>query len=51
VENGEFYRTYSLDYHSGERYPYLEREIAKTDLLGAIIKPTGASPSNSENKK
>jgi len=23
--NGEFFKTYSVNYHGGERYPYLER--------------------------
>jgi len=37
--NGEFYRTYSTDYHGGERYPYLERESAVPEILGRIIAP------------
>ena len=38
LENGEFIRTYSLDYHDGEKYPRLERIPGKEDLLSAILK-------------
>ena len=39
VEDNEFYKTYALDYHDGLRYPHLERDAAKADILGEIIKP------------
>jgi predicted metalloprotease with PDZ domain len=40
IENGDFFKTYQLDYKGGERYPRLERDTAvKTDLIGEIIKP------------
>jgi predicted metalloprotease with PDZ domain len=39
LENSQFYRTYSLDYHEGERYPHLERDASKPDLLEQILKP------------
>jgi predicted metalloprotease with PDZ domain len=39
VENGSFQQTYKLDYRGGERYPHLERDAAKPDLLSEIIKP------------
>jgi len=38
VENGSFNETYKLDYHGGERYPHLERDSSKPDLLGEVIK-------------
>jgi len=38
VENGSFNETYKLDYHGGERYPHLERDESKPDLLSAVIK-------------
>jgi len=38
VENTEYYKTYSLDYHGGEKYPHLVRDESKPDLLGEIIK-------------
>lgn len=36
---GEFYEVHRIDYHSGERYPHLERDTAKPDLLSTIIAP------------
>jgi len=39
VDNGDFIRTFRLDYHDGPRYPRLERVSRKPDLLGAILKP------------
>jgi len=39
VENGDYFETHLIDYHGGERYPYLERNPAKPDLLGTIIRP------------
>jgi predicted metalloprotease with PDZ domain len=39
VANGEFYSTIDVDYHGGERYPYLERDTTKSDLLSSIIHP------------
>src|SRR5215813_5060190 len=39
VESGDFYRTYVLDYHGGERYAHLLRDETKPDVLSEIIKP------------
>jgi predicted metalloprotease with PDZ domain len=39
VKNGEFYRTFRVDYTGGERYPHLVREESTPDLLSAIISP------------
>jgi predicted metalloprotease with PDZ domain len=39
VKNGEFYQTFRIDYHEGERYPHLTRDPATPDLLSAIIAP------------
>ena len=36
VENTDYYKTYKLDYHGGERYPHLVRDDAKPDLLTEI---------------
>ncbi|MEX2316119.1 MAG: hypothetical protein WD669_03140, partial [Pirellulales bacterium] len=44
AENGEFIKSYSLDYREGERYPHLERDASKPDVLSEIIKPRGAKP-------
>ena len=38
VENTEYYRTFKLDYHEGEKHPHLVRDESKPDLLGEIIK-------------
>ena len=38
VENAEYYRTYKLNYHGGERYPHLERIAGRPDLLSQILK-------------
>ena len=39
VENTEYFRTVSLEYFGGLRYPHLVRDMSKPDLLGNIIKP------------
>ncbi|HXF04095.1 MAG TPA: M61 family peptidase [Blastocatellia bacterium] len=39
VESEEFYKTYRLAYHEGERYPHLERDASRPDLLSQILKP------------
>lgn len=38
VENGSFTGAYKLNYHGGERYPHLERDSTKPDVLGEVIK-------------
>jgi len=37
VENAEYFHTYRVDYHGGERYPHLERNT-KPDLLSEIAR-------------
>ena len=39
VENAEFFKTYSIAYHEGERNPHLERVSEQRDILGEILKP------------
>ena len=39
VENTEYYKTFKLDYHDGEKFPHLVRDETKPDLLSDIIKP------------
>jgi predicted metalloprotease with PDZ domain len=39
VDNGSFQEDYKLVYRGGERYPHLERDVAKPDLLGEIVRP------------
>ncbi|MEA2692246.1 MAG: hypothetical protein QOJ16_1633 [Acidobacteriota bacterium] len=37
VESSDYYKTFSIDYHDGPRYPHLERDPAHPDLLGPNI--------------
>jgi predicted metalloprotease with PDZ domain len=39
VENKQYFKTYSLSYHDGERNPHLERVAGAPDLLSDIVKP------------
>jgi predicted metalloprotease with PDZ domain len=41
VENGSFTETYRVNYHGGERYPHLERDNTKPDVLGDVIRSLG----------
>jgi predicted metalloprotease with PDZ domain len=38
VENTDYYKTYNIDYHAGEKYPHLVRDESKPDLLSEILK-------------
>jgi len=38
IENGEYFHTFKLDYHDGEKYPHLVRGDSKPDELSEIIK-------------
>jgi predicted metalloprotease with PDZ domain len=38
IENDDYYKTYKLDYHDGEKYPHLVRDESKPDLLSEILK-------------
>jgi predicted metalloprotease with PDZ domain len=38
IENTEYYKTYKLDYHGGEKYPHLVRDESKPDMLSDMIK-------------
>ena len=39
AEQADYYRTFRLDYHGGEKYPVLERLSGRPDVLGAILAP------------
>ena len=48
IENGDYFNTRRLDYHGGEKYPVLERDTNRPDLLADIIRPlTPEPPANS----
>ena len=38
IRDGEYYKTYSLDYHGGEKFPHLVRDETKPDLISDIIR-------------
>jgi hypothetical protein len=44
VENQDYFKACKVDYHGGERYPHLERDAAKPDLLTEILKPLTPAP-------
>ncbi len=37
VENAGYFETFKLEYHEGERYPHLERDTSRSDLLTRIF--------------
>jgi predicted metalloprotease with PDZ domain len=39
IKEGEYYKTYRVDYHGGEKYPHLTRVDGAPDLLKEIIGP------------
>jgi predicted metalloprotease with PDZ domain len=39
IREGEYYKTFRVDYHGGERYPHLVRVDGTPDLLTGIIAP------------
>lgn len=39
ARNGDIYKTFSVDYHGGLRFPHLERDASKADVLTSIISP------------
>ena len=43
AENGDFFQTYRVDYHGGERYPHLEAIGGKADVLTEIMKMKAAA--------
>jgi predicted metalloprotease with PDZ domain len=39
LENGDYFETFALGYSGGEKYPHLERDPKKPDLLADIFRP------------
>jgi len=39
VENGQFFQTYSVAYHEGDKNPHLERRSGRRDLLELMLTP------------
>lgn len=44
VENGEYFKTYTIPYHGGAQYPHLVRDTTKPDLLTVITSPLPYAP-------
>jgi predicted metalloprotease with PDZ domain len=44
VENEDYFKACRLVYREGEKYPVLERDTAKPDLLSEILKPLTPEP-------
>ena len=44
VENEEYFKTCPVNYHGGEKYPLLERDSSKPDLMSQILKPLTPEP-------
>ena len=42
AENAEYFSTYNVNYHQGERYPHLVQNAGQTDYLDEVIKPLTA---------
>jgi predicted metalloprotease with PDZ domain len=38
IENTDYFQTFNLDYHGGEKYPHLVRDESKPDMLTDIIR-------------
>ena len=43
VDNGSFTDAYKLNYHGGERYPHLERDASRPDVISDVTKPRRSS--------
>ncbi len=51
MENDDYFRTHRLRYNEGEKYPSLERDAAKPDLLAQILKPLTPAPVSEGDRK
>ena len=38
VENNDYFKSYSINYHEGDKYPHLVRDESRPDLLTDIMK-------------
>ncbi len=39
MSNTSYYKVLKIDYHGGQRYPYLEQVKGEKDVLDEILKP------------
>jgi hypothetical protein len=42
AENGDYFQSYSIDFHGGERYPHLQPIPGKPDVLAEIARMKAA---------
>jgi len=50
AQNGDFFQTYHIDYHGGERYPHLEPISGRPDVLAEIARMKAAPLSAPANQ-
>lgn len=43
AQNGDYFRTFQIDYHGGEKYPHLEAISGKPDVLAEIARMKAAA--------
>jgi predicted metalloprotease with PDZ domain len=48
VENKQFFKTYSIPYHDGEKNPHLERVQGQPDLLSDILRARTQKPTTAQ---
>ena len=46
VENEDYFVSCKADYHGGEKYPVLEREASRPDLMSQILRPLSTAPAD-----
>ena len=51
MQRDDFYQILKVDYHGGEKYPMLERDLAKPDLLSQILQPLTPDPTTNAPAK
>ncbi len=51
LENGEFFRSFRIQGAGPERYPHLERDASRPDLIGQIIRPLAPSGGEAKTEK
>jgi predicted metalloprotease with PDZ domain len=44
AQNGDYFRTYPVEYQGGEKYPFLERVTSRPDLLSVILRGKSGRP-------
>ena len=50
AENNDYFQTFRVEYHGGEKYPHLEAIGGKTDVLGEIARmKAAAAPATATN--